>query len=83
MFDIMSFALGLVLGVIGMVIEGYCTLAAHNKNKKMYESQIRRREEMLAIKEKHLSNLNVEVDSLRKRNERLRMELERKSGVNR
>ena len=60
MIDIWSFAFGLILGVIGIVLEGYALYGHIKETEWIYENQIRRRDDWIQCLESELSKLKEE-----------------------
>lgn len=66
MIDVMSFALGLIVGLICAAVEGYIFFDEQDKEKGFFEGQIRRREEMLRVKDITIRKQNREVAKLKR-----------------
>ena len=60
MIDMWSLALGILLGAIGMAIEGYVLYGSIRETERICESQLRRREEWIRCLEMEISRLKKE-----------------------
>ena len=61
MIDVWSMALGLLAGLAGMLLEGYCFLIRMKDQEEMHDSQLFRRDEWIRYLEKENSRLKKEI----------------------